>query len=862
MRALFLATGLLGLTVAAHGQTSAASAFVPLSGWDLPDVRSATYVRVSGYWGTGSDGMLSYHRETSGNAWLLAEDPGQSGRLVLGGAEELDAVWTENRYPEGKRDLLAKPACESRLRVTWRPAHLDRDLKLFDSHLATAPQSALADPIPARLFLMAYQLHQRGDTNAAGNLLQSLLRSGSTEEDLQRTALNLAAEQQLRSLNQEFQRQPDWEKFLQGLEALRDRFSSRWKYQPGLDLLIERVRERLVPEPEATDPAQRLGQRLEDVPALRGFGYNSPKALLLVPEAWRGTNVVADDPELEIWNLGLEAIPLLLARSEDLRLTRTDAKAARLAHDYGLGLFSGRSPEDMFEPLPRPATRGEVATRLLNTMLPTSVSGPPWKTTARTNVQNAARALYERCTAGGPDAVLVEYLDQRNSPALNKEALQALRSRALVGPVPALEQFLSRPLTECSAEDQYHFGVAKLAEKKADYLASYAGWRGIEAQPLVDRFAADLETNADLHEMAKELRALPLAATPAEVVDGSAGQNEHFRLAKLQTLAAPDALGLLLQAAVKTDEANKRLALAKLLQTLSSNWIQSGERPTPTLFADAWTKLLTDDRPTPDNSVALAFLAVNEQLYADPSDPARARQCVRQYGAAGLTFLRERVAARLAGTPEARLPSYPEQVALNPEDQEVTLEKLRAVTNRDEAAAAINQLPLPIRAALPTWLKEDLELNKQLTPLALTIVHVAAERDPALQTELSAWIGKPATAELGSRLHQVIAEKVAQTQRCDIILFRREHLGGCEISIQSVDTKPSDGFTASVLARELNQAANWRTTPLPEKKEWGTFTTSDPYTRRAFSRALEAYFSPEIDADSGGLLRFQTLDAP
>ena len=891
MRALLLATSLLNLTVVANGQLCAASALAPLSDWGLPNIASATYVRVSGYGNDSRDGALGYRRETSGNAWLLEEVPGQSGRLLVGGAEEVVAVWTESRhyYPEGPQDLLAKPAPASRLRATWRPAHLQRDLKLFDSYLATTPHIASGDQVSARLFLTAFQLQQRGDTNAAEHLVQALLQTGATVTELHESTLDLVALQQLRSLNRTLQREGDWTAFSQGLEVLRDRFSRPWKFQPGLDLLIGQVRERLVPETAATGPVQRLGQRLEDVQALRSFGYNRPEVLLLLPETWRGTNVIADDPELEIWNLGLEAIPLLLALSDDPRLTRMDTRAARLSPDYGIGLlFPGRTPEDQYAQLPRPATRGEVATRLLNTMLPESVSGPSWESTSRTNVKNAARSLYDRCADQGPAALLVEYLDKRNSFALNEQAMQALRSHAEAGPVPQLEQFLSRPLKDCTAEDRFSFGAASLAEHKADYLARYAGWRGAEAQPLVERFAAGLDTYAaelkspanrgwrnpkeeseelkrnqsKLRQLAGELRALPLAATPAEVLEGLPASNAKFQLAKLETLPAPEAMGLILQAATKTEDAKKRLALATLLQTLSSSWTQGGERPAPTLFSEAWGILLADDRPAADNSVSIAFLAVNEQLYAGPTNAALVQPCIRQHGAAGLAFLRERVAARLAGTPEERLPLYPEQVTLQPADRDTLAEKLRNVNSREQASDLVNRLPLPLQAALPGLLKEDRALNSQLAPLAMTIVQIQADGDPVLKDELSAWLGKPAERALSDRLSQVIAEKVAQTQRCDIVFFRRAHFGGCDISIQSENAKPSDGFAASVLARDLNQGAQWRTTPLPEERNWGTFTTSDPYTRRAFARALEAFFSSEVEADSGGLLRYQTRDAP
>ena len=209
MRALLLAAGLLSLTAVAHGQSSAASALAPLSDWGLPTVASATYVRVSGYGSDSCDGVLGYHRETSGNAWLLEEVPGQSGRLLVGGAEEVDAVWTESRhyYPEGPQDLLAKPETEVRLRGTWRPAHLQRDLKLFDSYLASSPEISRVDPVLARLFLMAYQLHQRGDTNAAEHLVQRLLKTGATVEEIQASTLELVALQQLRSLNRVFPRE-------------------------------------------------------------------------------------------------------------------------------------------------------------------------------------------------------------------------------------------------------------------------------------------------------------------------------------------------------------------------------------------------------------------------------------------------------------------------------------------------------------------------------------------------------------------------------------------------------------------------------------------------------------------------------
>ena len=370
--------------------------------YGMPDSATAAYVHVQACWKPRIEDPLPYDWDSSGNAWLLAETRDETqhpvrATVVYEGARivELADRPTLRRWPKTVADPLAPPVpADLACNCTWTPGNPVQDakkaLRLFETVEWKRFGQADFEQV-GRLGLLALALWQRGDATNAQALFSALAVQAGGATNVTTAAMNLVADGQYGNLYDEFRKNGDWMAFRDGLRVLLARYPEGWRMAPVIQLLLEKVEDRLAgPAPvptgaeEMTEAERRQAAAMLDLRSVRvkADEYHDPLALWLLPSTWRDRAPQPLDAELEIRARGLEAIPFLLKLARDEALTAADRREVMVASVYRSGLnlslldWVQEGParqdaiRDIFAGLDRPATRGEMALGWLQEMVP------------------------------------------------------------------------------------------------------------------------------------------------------------------------------------------------------------------------------------------------------------------------------------------------------------------------------------------------------------------------------------------------------------------------------------------------------------------------------------------------------------
>ena len=227
---------------------------------------------------------------------------------------------------------------------------------------------------------------------------------------------------------------------------------------------------------------------------------------------------------------------------------------------------------------------------------------------------------------------------------------------------------------------------------------------------------------------------------------------------------------------------------------------------------------------------------------------------------------------RLAGTPEANLPPYPDAKIVSAESRLADLRRRFAgVTNRSAAAQAAAQLNSEESAVLTGLLQADAELNARLSVFAsriekVTVTGAAGEWGPRLQARE----GQLPTLEVLDEMKQSVAAAVRDGKSATVKLSRQAGFGGCELTLDIGPAKPVQdgdntvtevevGYSGLVCGPGIFGSANWRLAPPPEGERcWWSLQTSDTYDLQMFDQAQEKFLDPAVPASETLFAVFQT----
>ena len=866
----------------------------------LPNVSRAKYVAVLHSGNILAESLLPDDWNTSGNAWLLDEVQSGTnalvkGRLVINGGEivELCRDAEDMSYETGQAQHLAIG--------DWENARLARDVKKALQFSESGVKSEDSQRCYGRIFLFALHLYQRGDTASAEALIPKIGPLVIRREKAERSAMNLLADAQYGMLYRRFSEEHNWAAYRDGIRALLAKYPHEWDLSPAMHMLLTNVAQRA--EGQLSSVVATNGISTADIQlgaalaSLRILAHSSPSysrdtTPWLVPEAWEENIAVSGNPDLAIRARGMQAIPILLALAEDSALTEADASAIRGDSYFARSVSArerGTDAAGQYKTLPRPATRGEVAVRILNDILPESALGKPRERAQK--VTDLARAFYDMHKDAAPEALAVLYLPASYG-SYDATSLAYLMKTAKQKKVPALEAFL------LSASKDDYWWVDEY-ERRAEALAEYAALRGAECKPLIEQFTnclervvqarqeTDKEKREGLLATAKRLAAMPFDRTDDDllaIVQGGQDKDVHFErdalFNRLRRMTLDQACGYLLGKAVAADDPKTRLTMHWMLAwRVGRNAGVSAEKAgvTPTGHAEAWKALVADDRVVTGlgdyagECVSDAYLTLYERLFSElkisegwSSEEGTAAKVLRKYGALGRTLVRQRVLARLGGLRADQLPKYPGETTLSAEQKAACVRRFSEATSRERAAAVVDGLSIYERVALPEILRENPALNARLEALANTVTRISVQNRGDEEQRLKAWEGRRMDAELVGELAALCEARAKSNLPTLCLLSRKENFGGCEVLVNATDTmgerekKVCVGYSGLVCDRGVIASAKWRTAPPPAETNWNTVLTSEPDQLRGFQRGTESLCKGTNTACAAGFVRFKT----
>ncbi len=422
-----------------------------------------------------SGGRLSHlestlPRGTKGNGWLLPPDA--DGHLEALPAGSITLVDIDAEKPASPGLLSRVLGGDSKPQPTTREADLTPDLekiltevgKKSDNDDDPFDEDSYSNRRKAEqygpLLILAAQMHQTGNRAQANELAAALFKSYPNREAVLDSAVNRIAESHYKSATDAFFRTLDWKTYQDSIRSLIERFPRGWQNQSAAALLASALAQR-----ETT--GQPAIPRLKDIPldpaALESIAWMlaekstgdvapaiSPEIaaqLEGVPAQYRaqyleslmeGNNSVSRDrssnwllikqAELDAASdvatptrrLGIAALPVLAALADDSWLTALKNPNA----GNGNYISSDAGPTERtlhaFASLERPATRGELATTLLQSCLPDPDG--ELRSVEPLVLRDVALEFWQKHRNDTPEAIALAFLSDGSSEQKSKAA--------------------------------------------------------------------------------------------------------------------------------------------------------------------------------------------------------------------------------------------------------------------------------------------------------------------------------------------------------------------------------------------------------------------------------------------------------
>ena len=905
---LFLAlTAFSPVVLASETATNPNACFAELSKLGAPDVTKATYVKLDRCWDIDIEDMLDYSFPTSGNAWMLSESR-QEGRtpkkasFLINGMELLEFTWRPDGAPPVADPLQLPRSPGSSPQACWSKARLSCDIQTTKGFLRWVkneefPEIYCKPHVCGRLVLFAQQINQLGKTEDARQIFSELILRLGSQEKVTAAGINAVADAQHYGAYRTFLETYDWSAYRENLKALLAKFKGRWNSEGGIKLLLDAIERRLSKPDQKTSSLEALSPedrilaakmlKMRDLRLAPKYGDSS--MMWLVPSSWR-TDSQATDPDLLIRSKGLNAIPFLLALKNDEALTECDASTVFQDSNRRFSIREGNEdPNHVFSRIERPATRGEVAIRILREILPKTLTKEAYQDDALLEV---AKTYYEQRQKATDAEIAIMYLPK--DYGWNQQALSFLLEKTQSVRIPEFERFLLQK------ENMDHYNFPYHLEQKALLFAQYVALRGSEVQPLVEKFVQVLrqqsaeyrnpkntsyggeeqdkahvaQGKAKILSLAENVASLQAPSSLEELLarPESSPYKAQMLTAKFQVMSHSETLGILLRWALKTPES---LNTAHTL--IRSVLIEDRHGPLtdvkPTEYAAEWNAVISKSQD---------FLKDYEILFASPlANPPRinrleswdrsqssvenvVKDLCAEHGPLATQLIKQRVEARLAGTAEEHLPKYPCDRPFSATEIAGLTSKFAGATSRETAQEIVSKLSIYEHEALPTFLLNNPELNARLLKYNRVITAVnLPEQETKLHEKFSPLINTDLTLEILRSLETLVKTEGEAGRGITGIVSSKKNFAGCEISVkrfQLVDQegKPQKlcGYAGFVCGFGVYAQAVWRITTLPKKIWWYTIQTSEPMDLAAFDKALLQFIGTGIPASKESFIRF------
>ncbi len=736
-------------------------------------------------------------RGTKGNGWLLP--PGADGHLKALPAGTLTLKDIEPEKPVGPGLLGRVLGGSEKTKSATPAADLAADLKKILKEVGKKPDAG-DDPFDedsysnrrraeqyGPLLILAAQIHQTGNKTQANELAAALFKSLPNREAILDSAVSGIADSQYQSAAETFFRTLDWKSYQQAVRSLVDRFPRGWQNQPAAAILASALEQReksgqptiptlkdiplapaalesvswMLAEKSGGDVAPaippEIAAQLEGVPAEYRAEYlaelmgdsgsvsaGRSSDWLLMKQAELDA---AKDTAASTRRLGIAALPVLAALADDAWLTALrNPNASR--GDY---ISSDAGPTERalhaYAGLNRPATRGELATILLQTSLPDPDND--LRSAEPLVLRDLALEFWQKHRDDTPEAIALAFLRDGSSTQKSKAATLLAESTN-----PADQLALENHILEDPSP------LSQLATVK-----SIIPLRKSAAKPFLDRYiialraelatVGSLEDNRDLPWDIRQMKSVePLIKQLESQVSGQSPQARAREIAREED---PKTAVTLIRGLMETlkDAPPRRRLLALLsgavaaknpeirgqfLQTIFIEQARSREsidlsepakpeRKVPAGEAKAWKSLVTDQSEIPPsltnrgNNLGKTlgdFAAIAMDLALNPSEAERFQMACAVTGKDFDAISMPRALARLDGKPIPPLPD-PSKVS---HDRLAAIVATAATKAPAEIHPYLKSLTDDERAAWYIWFSNpgDIPIPENVRKLNRTVV--------------------------------------------------------------------------------------------------------------------------------------------
>lgn len=737
-------------------------------------------------------------RGTKGNGWLLPPDADGHLKALPAGTLTLKDIDEEKPESPGLLGRVlgggggkSKPAS--------RAADLAADLKKILKEVGKKSDDA-DDPFDedsysnqrkaqqyGPLLILAAQMHQTGKNAQANELAAALFKSLPNREAILDSAVNRIADSHYQAAADAFFRTLDWKTYQDSVRSLIERFPRGWQNQSAAAILASALAQRettgqpAVPQLKdiPLDPAAlesvrwmleekptgdvapaippEIAAQLEGVPAEYRTEYlaelmemsgsvslgRSSDWLLMKPAELDA----AKDAAATTRRLGIAALPVLAALADDSWFTAMPNPNASRS-DY---ISSSAGPTERalhaYAGLNRPATRGELATILLQTSLPDPDG--EIRSTEPLVLRDLALEFWQKHRDDTPEAIALAFLRDGSSEQKSKAATLLAQS--------------TNPADQLALESHILQDPSPLSQLVT--VQAIIPLRKAAAKPFLDRYVKALraevatvgsfEDNRDLPWEIRQMKSVePLIKQLESQVSGQSPQARAREIAREED---PKLAATLIRGLMETlkDAPPRRSLLALLsgavaaknpeirghfLQTIFMQQAQSREtndvseslepeRKIPSGEAKAWKTLVTDQSEIPPslanrgNSLGKTlgdFAAIAMDLALNPGEAERFQMACAVTGKEVDAISMPRALARLDSKPIPPLPD-PSKVS---SDRLAAIVATAAAKAPAEIHPYLKTLTDDERAAWLVWFRKpgDLTIPESVHKLGRTVV--------------------------------------------------------------------------------------------------------------------------------------------
>lgn len=868
----------------------------------LPDLTNATYVRLGRDAAAATGSRFMHSGETaapgSDGAWLVTRISDDEVEILTPAQQRLILVTPQKWKTEWEKKIAAaRQAAVSgdleldmdsygpteqtyprRIPGSWTEADPVADGRALIAYIEKLPPPGDDDDYDEKplqtsageMLLTAAILHRRGAAAEANRLAQLLFEMGGGQQAVIEQAVSLLADAQYADLYQAFMRTRDWDAYRTGMTALTTRFARGWHRRDAVLRVVPTVESRAagpapVPAGDGLDEedlalAAALAAPLQDASAPREGPYMVTRSLLehapglwILPDTEAAPSDKPTDAIARIKQLGLRAIPLLLALLSDTYPTEYDNPSGRIPMRYDSYHFSSSRPmspqmaarmakqrtDSFHASLPRPLTRGEIAAGLLRQVVPISdelrFSSRSGSTADPVQaLRTAAGSWYAANKDLKPADIAFGYLKAEDDNSYSSHRQAAMRYLIQQGDGAAFTE-IERVLL--AMDPMQSSGMAmEYAEARGDearpFITTYIGLLKPPAEPprqdggeglFVRQGSGSDNGNEEWNRrMIKQFEALlvnePLEKLLASVITGKSQiRSQYSILVKAAARETPErATGLLLAAAVNATDGRTTSQLVGLVSTLP--YIQMygrsrrggakappPEMPAPSVHRDLWSKLLDDERPVPSHSQMTGITTLGMQT-AWILETFNSDATARMHGMGDgqlyamlpekqiAPLLLRRARLRLDGEPAEKLPPLPDAGNVTADALQTLVADL--VTTAPEALAGrIAALSLDEQLAMIQETARNQPLREALRPLANRIQRVEIKvDDPAIQSRLQALAQQPVSKAIAEQLFAAVQSVATNGQTSVIGMLMRQMPGdGVTLSLRTA-AKDDDGM--------------------------------------------------------------------